>query len=161
MISIGIDPGASGAVVVLRPGEQMIECRFDKATEQDVARFLEEIGNQSSWSDGTAFAVIEKVQPMPQMERGVISAFKLGMSYGFLRGCLIALGIAFEEVRPQKWERAMGITVVKGESSTTKKNRHKGMAQQLFPFCKVIHQNADALLIAEYCRRVRAERGDK
>jgi len=42
MICIGIDPGKSGAAVALRDGKMKI-CRFDKDTEQDVAKWLEAI----------------------------------------------------------------------------------------------------------------------
>ena len=45
----------------------------------------------------------------------------------------------------------------KGETPAQKKNRHKALAEELFPEVKrVTHANADALLIAEYGRRINA-----
>ena len=79
--------------------------------------------------------------------RGSVASFKVGQSYGFLRGCLIAIGIPFEEVTPQKWQQVMGCRT-KGD-----KNISKARAQQLWPTEKVIHQTADGMLIAEFCRR--------
>jgi hypothetical protein len=47
----------------------------------------------------------------------------------------------------------MGLTPIKGETRTAKKNRHKDLAQRLFPKVKVTHAIADALLLAEWLRR--------
>ena len=135
-VIIGIDPGKSGAIAVLTPdGPDFIKL---KETEKDVSDFLKDF-------DG--FAFIENVNSSPQM--GVVSAFKFGQSKGFLRGLLIALEIPFEEVSPQKWQGAMKCRT-KGDKNIT-----KAKAQELFPGLKITHANADALLIAEYGRRVR------
>lgn len=139
MISMGIDPGMSGAIVVL--DDDAVEvCRGDD-TERDIWEFI------SRWDwDGPVFAIIERVSAMPK--QGVSSTFKFGKNYGFLRGCLIGNGIPFEEVCPAKWQQVMGCRS-KGDKNVT-----KARAQQLFPGIKVTHQIADALLIAEYCRRM-------
>ena len=97
-------------------------------------------------------AVIEHVHSMPA--QGVVSSFKFGRSYGFLRGCLIASGVPFEEVSPQRWQRALGVTPRhKGESKAQWKNRLKAVAQQLFPRETVTLATADAILLAIYCQR--------
>ena len=153
MICIGIDPGKSGAAVALRDGKMKI-CRFDKDTEQDVAKWLEAIDTAASWRGEKVFCFIEKVQPLPSFGgpagtgmRGSVASFKVGQSYGFLRGCLIAIGIPFEEVTGKKGQQVMGCRT-KGD-----KNISKARAQQLWPTEKVIHQTADGMLIAEFCRR--------
>ena len=146
---IGVDPGGSGAIV-------FIETRIDdvwfvkcKETEGDLHGAL-------TLSHEPSFAMIEKVSSMPG--QGVSSTFKFGQSYGFLRGLLIAHEIPFETVTPGKWQKEFGlIRKDKNESGTDKKNRHKARAQELFPSVKVTHANADALLIAEYCRRVKSQ----
>jgi len=71
------------------------------------------------------------------------------MQYGTLKGILTALHIPFELIRPVDWQRALGC-MTKGD-----KNISKTKAQQLFPDIKVTHAKADALLIAEHCRRMR------
>ena len=144
-IAIGVDPGHSGAVVAIQDF-QVIWAKGSE-TEQDVSRFIRLWGG----SGFPTFALIERVHSMPK--QGVASSFKFGMSYGFLRGCLISLGIPFEEIAPQRWQRDMGC-LTKGD-----KNVSKARAQQLFPKVKVTHAIADALLIAERCRRLMVERG--
>lgn len=148
MIFIGIDPGASGGIawiddVVPVAGKM-------HATESDIWRHVERL---SLNRPRPVKAVIEKVGAMPK--QGLSSTFKFGQSYGSLRMALIAAGIPFDEVTPQKWQKELGlIRSNKNESITDKKNRHKAKAQQLFPGLKITHHVADALLIAEYCRRV-------
>ena len=61
---------------------------------------------------------------------------------------LTAAGIPFERVRPQQWQKSLGC-LTKGDKNVTKRK-----AQELFPMMKVTHATADALLIAEYGRRV-------
>ncbi len=164
MISIGIDPGKNGSIVALKDGKTK-ECRLAE-TEADVVEFVRLIMNFGIGIDGPMFCLLERMQPMPnprwaqgETGRGGIASFKIGCSYGFLRGVLVACGVPFEEVAAAKWQRAMGIPAVSGETDTEKKNRHKQRAQQLFPSMKIVHATADALLIAEYCRRIMVERG--
>lgn len=145
MIFIGVDPGMSGAIAVL---DQERNCGFVKnsTTESDLSSWLRLQFSCSNTYDGS-FAYIERVSAMPK--QGVSSTFKFGQSYGFLRGLLIAHRVPFEEVSPRKWQSAMGCL------SGGDKNVTKARAQQLFPQVKVTHAIADALLLAEYCRRVK------
>lgn len=142
MLIIGIDPGKSGGIAVI--GESgSVETHKLKETEADASHFLSRFDSSSC----NPFAYLERVHSMPG--QGVASSFKFGQSYGFLRGLLVGIGIPFEEVTPQKWQKAMGCM------SGGDKNVTKGRAQQLFPGVKVTHAIADAILIAEYGRRLR------
>ena len=139
LIPIGIDPGKSGAIVVIFPdGPDRI--RLDQ-TEKDVADWLNDVTSEK------CFCYIEKVNAMPK--QGVSSTFKFGKSFGFLIGLLSAFRVPHEFVTPSKWQREMGCL------SGGDKNVTKQKAQQLFPKTewKITHKEADALLIAEYCRR--------
>lgn len=155
MIVLGIDPGASGCIAAIEDGTQPIERRWIECpkyclltdTETDISNWLSFF---SPMGDCPVHAFIERVHSMPK--QGVASSFKFGQSYGFLRGLLIGHGIPFEEVTPQKWQKEMGC-LTKGD-----KNVSKAKAQQLFPREKIVHANADALLIAEYGRRVLNQR---
>jgi len=140
VLIIGIDPGASGAIVA-HDGESSLEFVKLSETEYDISLFLKVLDLDC------AFAYIERVHSMPG--QGVASSFKFGQSYGFLRGLLIGLSVPFEEVSPQKWQKSMGC-LSKGDKNVT-----KSKAQQLFPNVKVTHAIADALLIAEYGLRLR------
>lgn len=97
-----------------------------------------------------AKALIERVHAMPIC--GVSSSFIFGKNYGFLRGCLIGIGIPFEEVTPHVWQRSIGCL------THGKKNISKAKAQQLFPHLKITHHTADSVLICEYLRRKEAQR---
>lgn len=144
MIFMGIDPGKSGAIAVI--GQTVVDFVRLDSTESDIAEFIQ------SWDvlyDGECFAFLEKVSAMPK--QGVSSTFKFGQSYGFCRGLLIAHKIPFETVTPQKWQRKLGC-LSRGDKNVT-----KAKAQELFPNEKIVHATADALLIAEYCRRTRSE----
>lgn len=138
MIVIGIDPGKNGGIafidtdLAMRDGTTAVKM---PATEADVWEVLRQYG-------GDDFAVVEKVASSPQM--GVTSAFTFGKGYGVLLGCLTAAGIPFEEVSPQKWQKAMNC-LTHGDKNVTKRK-----AQQMFPWLKVTHATADALLIAYY-----------
>ena len=151
MIYIGIDPGKNGGIAWMH-GKHIEIAADNRAvkmpqTEQDLWQAIAKL------EDTGCRAIIEKVSARP--DQGVSSMFRFGQSYGSLRMALIAAGIPFDEVTPQKWQKELGlIRTNKNESNTDKKNRHKAKAQQLFPEMKVTHAIADALLIAEYCRRV-------
>ena len=138
---IGLDPGANGAAVLLRSDGTVDIAQFSKMTQADIADALRE------WALEPCHAYLEQVHAMPK--QGVSSTFKFGMGFGFLVGCLTALKIPFEYVTPNTWQKYLGCQS-KGDKNVTKQK-----AQQLFPNEKVIHATADALLIAEYGRRIR------
>lgn len=137
---IGIDPGASGALVALGADGTVLSAAKMPETERDVADWLRE------WGLGAAHAVIEHVHAMPK--QGVSSSFKFGRCYGMLLMGLTCAGVPFTAVRSYVWQRQMQC-LTKGD-----KNVSKRRAQQLFPDFRVTHATADALLIAEYCRSV-------
>lgn len=136
---IGIDPGQSGGIAVVTD-YGITECWKMPDTERDTYELL-----RSLFLPNRSRVTIEKVGAMPG--NGVSGMFKFGRSLGFLRGLVIALEFPFEDVTPQRWQKALGC-LTKGD-----KNVSKRKAQELFPLLKVTHATADALLIAEYARR--------
>lgn len=144
---IGIDPGKSGGIALLGPSGYHESEALNKLTEADLADTLRKWSVAAAFEQVRVIAHVERVHSMPK--QGVSSTFTFGQSYGFLRGCLHAISIPFEEVTPAKWQRAMGC-LSKGDKNIT-----KAKAQQLFPGIKITHAIADALLIAEYGRRLR------
>ena len=136
---IGIDPGKSGGIALIH-GDYYDAWKMP-GTERDLWELLAHLV-----LDQKSTAIIEHVHAMPK--NGSTGSFKLGQSYGFLRACLIGLGVPFDQASPAKWQRAMGC-LTKGDKNVTKQK-----AQQLFPDIRVTHATADALLIAEYCRRI-------
>lgn len=136
---LGIDPGVSGGFAVLSDDLSVVNVvAFEKMTPTDIAITLRR----------TVFhkAYLELVGSMPG--QGVSSTFKFGVNYGWWQGVLHTSGISFDRVVPLKWQNALQCRT-KGD-----KNVSKRRAQELFPALKVTHATADALLIAEYGRRL-------
>ncbi len=140
MLFLGIDPGQSGGLAILNPNfVDPTVIPFKDLTDRDTALAFE----VCNYPD--VVGMIENVHSFPG--QGVASSFKFGMHFGFLRGLLAASDASYEFVSPQSWQKAMGC-LTKGD-----KNVSKAAAQRLFPSVKVTHAIADALLIAEHCRR--------
>ena len=142
-ITIGIDPGTNGGIAWIMDGKPCVEKMPD--TLQDLWELLRDIC-QSAGTE-VPHCYLEQVHSSPQM--GVKSAFTFGNGFGHLEMALTAAGIPFTRIRPQVWQKELGC-LTKGDKNITKKR-----AQELFPSIKVNHYIADALLIAEYGRRMR------
>lgn len=136
-IIIGIDPGKNGGIAVYTEG--VMQAWGMPKTEADIAELLGDFARSGS------FVLLEKVHSMPK--QGVKSTFTFGQGYGFLRGCLVARRIPFDDVAPSTWQRSLGC-LTKGDKNVTKQK-----AQQLYPDLDITHKTADAILIAEYARR--------
>lgn len=157
---IGVDPGQKGGIAsVLQEAKGInVEVYEMPETENGVYHTLV---NAVAWWGSLKLAVIEKVHSMP--EQGVASSFKFGMGYGGLRMALIGAGIPFEEVDPRAWQKALGIPPRKKEETKPQfKLRLLKLAQQLYPSLPLWSEKkakgrmlavADALLIAEFCKR--------
>lgn len=137
---LGIDPGKSGGFAVITETDAVVFA-FDKMTPRDIVLTLKE------YIPNITVAYIEQVSAFPG--QGVCSVFTFGQNYGWWQGVLTALGIPIERVSPLKWQ-----TYMKCRTGGNK-NVSKARAQEIFPEKKITHAIADALLIAEYGRRIR------
>ena len=154
MIFLGIDPGMSGGIGVMTMAGDAEKANvssviFNKMTEMDISIEFESLKAKSAYSGGI-LAFIENVHGFPGMSVVAVSSF-MG-NFGFLRGCLYSHNIPFDLVSPQRWQKELGCRT-HGD-----KNISKAKAQQLFPELKITHANADAILLAEYCRRIWKQR---
>ena len=138
---IGVDPGKSGAIAIVDSDGGVVNFIKGSETERDISDWL------AHETEEVVAGVIEKVHAMPK--QGVTSSFKFGYSFGFLSGMLIAHRVPFELVSPLKWQTAMSCR------TGGDKNVSKAAAQRLWPSIKITHATADALLLAEYCRRMK------
>ncbi|HEX5137386.1 MAG TPA: hypothetical protein VFY93_10455 [Planctomycetota bacterium] len=178
MIYLGLDPGASGGIALLdKDGKPLLTVKCPE-TERDLWDVVNGAVRDHCVGVGVR-AFIERVSSGPG--QGVAAMFSFGMSYGALRMALVAAGIPFELVTPQKWQEGFGLPKLpkmpprlapgaskeeieankkaqkeRSAAKRDKKNALKARAQQLFPSVKVTHATADALLIAEWGRRNRA-----
>ena len=168
MLTLGIDPGLSGACAILHD-DSMVPEVFDLPTlevirnkkrrrEYQIASLVSSltlhIGNRMS-ETGEVHAYVERSQAMPFMlhgrTQGVTSSFSMGRGLGILEGVLSALNIPYTLVAPATWKRAM-----LGGKVKQAKEASRLRAQQLFPGAdlskKRDHGKAEALLIAQYGR---------
>jgi crossover junction endodeoxyribonuclease RuvC len=154
---IGIDPGATGAVGFVTPYGKFHAVfpspRIGK--EPDIPAMARLIRENSGRE---AFAVLEKVHAMPG--QGVVSMFTFGRNYGLWQGILVALEIPYLLVTPQGWKKEM-LTGTKKEKADA-----QAIAASLWPAHSHLWTTAashagraEALLMAEYARRVNAPAG--
>jgi len=146
MVYIGIDPGASGAIAFIY-SDGSLEV-FDYVD----GRALGALASFTVAADSKA--VIEKVAAMPG--QGVSSTFKFGMNFGVWIGRLEALKIPFDYVTPQRWKKVMFDSMPRGNVKDMALDRARRLFPDMAGFLKrkKDHSRAEALLLAEYCRRM-------
>lgn len=157
-ITIGIDPGISGAIAAVKDGvellllEDMPTSSAGKGTK--VSRSVDAVGISEvlGWvirnhpGDYIA-AVVEKTSAMPG--QGVSSTYSMGHSRGVVEGVLLTKAVPTMLVTPQVWKKAMNMTkdkeLVRGEMS------------RLFPSAalhrKKDHDRAEAIALALYLHK--------
>ncbi len=148
MLIVGIDPGASGAIVLLEndvPIEWMMMPTYQVGSAKRVnASELNYFMDRTKYID---HVYVEQVGAMPG--QGVTSMFNFGHSCGTVMGVIGALGLAHTMVTPQKWKKAAGLI-------GTDKDASRARAIQLWPTWRDLDTKArgqayaDAALIARY-----------
>ena len=153
MIIIGIDPGISGAISILK-NKKVIEV-YDTPTMIDgkknkrqvngaqVSNIIKERLNEENEIN----VVVEHVNAMPG--QGVTSMFNFGQSFGVIKGICSALTLPIYFVRPSKWKKHFNLIKTNKDASRTK-------AIEIYPEIsaklsrKKDGNKADAILIARY-----------
>jgi crossover junction endodeoxyribonuclease RuvC len=129
MLTIGVDPGMSGAVAIL-DGERLIQV-FDMPTVQvEVNGKLKRrispemlVSELGMYVDDVRCAYIEKVSAMPG--QGVTSMFAFGEALGLVRGVFAGLRVAQFLVPPATWKRSLKVP--------SGKDGARAMAAQFWP----------------------------
>lgn len=145
---LGVDPGCSGALVVLDKDGNFINAmrtptmkdgKQSKVNGAAIVRFLEQYQ--------ITHAYIEKVHSMPH--QGVSSTFTFGHSAGVVEGIIQGLNISYTMITPQAWKKSNNLV-------GTDKDAARSRAIQLYPSLKMLDKKgegqavADALLIARH-----------
>lgn len=144
---IGIDPGCSGAIVLLENGEpiewtEMPTMKVGNATRVNAAALYDFIA-----SCCCTHVYVEAVHSMPK--QGVASTFNFGHATGTVMGVLGAMGLPHTLVTPQAWKREAGLI-------GTDKDAARSRAIQLWPKWTELNKKgkgqalADAALIAKW-----------
>lgn len=159
---LGIDPGLDGAfALLLDNGETSFidmpvdEIKKGKSKNRllNIQGAIEIIKNSYPMAMRISIA-IERQQSMPK--QGVASTFQTGFGYGVLLGVLTHAQVPFEIVQAKAWKGSLLAGMPEGKGASIVK------AKQLFPLASKHltrvkdHGRADALLIAEFCRRKHA-----
>lgn len=147
MRTLGIDPGATGALVLLEnllPIEwtAMPTLKIGTATRVNAPALADWIA-----SCCCEHVYVEQVHAMPG--QGVTSMFNFGHSCGMVMGVLGAMGLPHTMITPQSWKKAAGLI-------GTDKDAARARAIQLWPKWRDLDKKgkgqalADAALIALY-----------
>ena len=142
---LGVDPGMSGGLALI---DEHGAVTFATSTPDDCDEVLRLVDPQ----DRQVSAALERVWSSPGW--GHAGAFTFGLSYGALRMALVAQRVPFIDVLPRAWQKALDVAYPKKATAPEKKNITKERAVALFPGTRVTHAIADALLLAEYARRM-------
>jgi hypothetical protein len=157
MLYAGIDPGKTGALALLDADGQVLDLTPMPmiGREYDVATIA---GTLHRWRERQTFVCVEKLQPMPRSMGGASANFARGVASAW-SWVLIALRVPHHVVPPRTWQKRMH----EGTVGWDTKARSIQAAGRLFPSTSLLrtprsrkldHGLADALLIAEYGRRI-------
>lgn len=138
---VGIDPGKTGAIAIVNDSGSYRAAFAMPDSYEEILEILRRVPYTSTR------AVIEHVWSQPG--QGHTGAFAFGKGYGALLMALTATKIKTSHVTPARWQRS----IMRGRTSGGDKRVTRDFAGQLFSM-KVTHTIADALLIAEYGRRI-------
>lgn len=151
MITIGIDPGLTGAIGVLSDG--VFVAVYDMPTvakgsgsvkrEVDPAGLISLLREQVE-PDAAVSVVLERVNAMPG--QGVSSVFSLGDSFGSARSSIAACRYEMHYVAPVSWKKHFKLE--------RDKELSRALAVKLFPTAplnlKKYSDRAEALLMARW-----------
>lgn len=156
-VYIGIDPGLSGAIAAV-DGRGMVLLVDDLPTITSSGKKKEihlpeaakmVIGLMEGASQ--VFGAVEKVGARPG--QGVVSMFRFGVAAGQMHGILTGLKIPIILVRPQIWQKEF----LRFTDGPDNKAKSVLAASYRWPDVdlprKKDHGKAEALLIAEFCRK--------
>jgi crossover junction endodeoxyribonuclease RuvC len=153
MTFIGIDPGKSGGIAIIREDGSVSVASFDEYEYRTLISCLDS-------SPSNTVVVVESVHAFSG--QGVSSCFNFGKNFGWILGLLFAYDLSPKLVQPQKWKAHYGLIFGKEVTKDKKKSASILKAREIFPDvslrktsrCKTDNDGmAEALLMAEYGRR--------
>lgn len=151
---IAVDPGANGGLayrVPYVPGTVAVKM---PATEADLVDELYQAFDYLSRFATQPILIVEEVGGYVGKNQPGSSMFKFGRGVGVIHGAALAIGFRIVTVRPQKWQKALGLGTSRGLTPVQWKNKLKAEAQRRFPGVKVTLANADALLMLDAARQL-------
>ena len=147
---IGIDPGTSGAIVLIDDDGKFIDAlpmpsiKTGKASRVNAAAIVAFLSAYKLLLD---HCYIEQVGAMKG--QGVTSMFSFGHSAGVVEGLIAGMGIPYSKITPQAWKKAYNLI---GKDKDAARSR----AVELYPDVRLLDQKgkgqaiADAIFIARH-----------
>jgi len=136
MLTLGIDPGITGALALLdSTGSVVMAEHLPTIARGSAAKVKREIDPAGLvhllriHAGDIQAAYLEQVASRPA--QGVASVFSLGHSVGSITGTLAALGIPVHLVAPATWKRQAGLT-------SSDKEQARALAVRLFPIVALL-----------------------
>lgn len=140
MNAIAIDPGASGGLA-WRMGSESGAFALPKTPGEIVTR-LKTLRHEIN------VAFIEDIPKFTGNHLPGSTVAVLFHSFGFLEGALMALGFTVVRLKPQAWQKTLGLgTRDRSMSKADWKRKLKSEAERRFPHVDVTLATSDALLI--------------
>jgi hypothetical protein len=142
---IGIDPGQSGGIAVQSPNGYWVDKMPENTSE--AAIYFRELCDE----DAPPVAYLEDIPKFCGPKLPGSAVFVMAENFGAIQGILAALNIRTIMVRPQEWQKGLGVgTRTACKSKTQWKQKLKAEAQRRFPTLKLTNATADAALILDY-----------
>ena len=160
---IGIDPGLSGAIAVLKNNkvlnmfEMPVMSEGKKNKRQLNSAQLVKLLKDNMIENEETIVVVEQVNAMPG--QGVTSMFNFGQTFGAIKGICVALGLPIFFVRPSKWKKHFELINSSKDSSRTKAiEMYPSLSDNLAKKKDV--NKSDAILIARFYGETRLNEGN-
>ena len=155
---IGIDPGLSGAVAILKNNKVLnifdipVMAEGKKNKRQLNSALLVSLLKENIINNEEVAVVVEQVNAMPG--QGVTSMFNFGQTFGAIKGICAALNLPIFFVRPSKWKKYFELINSSKDSSRTKAIEMYPKLSNLLAKKKDVNKS-DAILIARFFSETR------
>ena len=150
---IGIDPGLSGAIAVIKNNKVLnlfeipVMSEGKKNKRQLNSAQLVKLLKDNIEGEEEVSVVVEQVNAMPG--QGVTSMFNFGQTFGAIKGICAALSLPIFFVRPSKWKKHFELINSSKDSSRTKAiEMYPKLSSELSKKKDV--NKSDAILIARF-----------
>ncbi len=155
---IGIDPGLSGAIAILKDNkvlnlfEMPVMAEGKKNKRQLNSAQLAKLIKNNIEIDEEVSVVVEQVNAMPG--QGVTSMFNFGQTFGAIKGICATLDLPIYFVRPSKWKKHFELINSSKDASRTKAiEMYPSLSNDLAKKKDV--NKSDAILIARFYSETR------
>ena len=153
IVAVGIDPGkTSGAMAIVRPtGDVELRQHTEPLCYLDSIQTLAEIAKDAGVK---MLVAVERLLPRPGKLSSAKANFELGRCMGELETMLAMLGVPYQQVTPQAWQKEFGISGDKETHIETARRLYPSVNMKRTEKCKTDFDGyADALLIATWALR--------